>query len=383
MSQNTLYKFVIHDIFHKVPKKRLAQLGETKNRMIDHVMFTASKLSSKCDETKDIEPIIQTTVAENMKNAIHRNFGSGIMYYEDYYKEVLNQQLNPKKYIDNLLQKAKNIRNESQHCFKFGEKLTHNIIKSGFSASDGLDMFLNGPTYADCGSLVEAVYLKSVRDIIGKNKFDVLFGSRKSKLQIMPYVCFNPRSSIHRFINFVDPNLLDDVDISQLNLGDHICITGPSWFRHKHPASHWGCMHAVVTDFHDNMPLISGLGLDKPITIHETMQLMADISNSQPSDIDRELLNRSQTIERLMIEIKLESNHEKMQILLHEQENHSVEQIKKFGGFKILNKHACRLSSEIMYVLNQTEMTKGDYVMFSYFAKSVNLASNLFKSNPK
>lgn len=137
-------------------------------------------------------------MCKNMKLLENRAYGKGMMYVNDYFEEVIKDH--PDGYKGYYADQRYNHKNIKNPFFKTGNDFCQYIEHTGVCPSEALQCFLEGPTMVGCGSSIEAVYHKTILDILGKEKFDILFSQRHQKLKISRFVSFNEHSSLSPFL---------------------------------------------------------------------------------------------------------------------------------------------------------------------------------------
>lgn len=291
-------------------------------------------------EESEIRDFLKSSICQTMKEITARVPGSkkGIMYEETYFAEVYTGKGN---YFDFLVQK--NLKTDEFGCFKLGEDFRHFVTKKGFTASEAVQSFLEGPTPADCGTTVEVVYFKAMLDLLGKEKFNALFSTRPGKLQIRKWVCPDIRSSLYPFIEFVNPQITAETDPAQLELGDHICLGGVPWYTVKHPFGAMQSMHGIVIGFNEKKEaLIGGLGFDTPRTIKQIKQTLVASYNAPQTDAEEEMFKRCPLDPKKLIEYPhLLKDKALLKI-------YTIQEVSDLGGCKLYNYSTCRLSSFVL-----------------------------------
>ena len=143
-------------------------------------------------------------------------------------------------------------------------------LKPEVSASEALDAFFAGPSVAECAIVILALQYAEVRDQIGVEKFDELFGSTSQKTQLAARMCLstlgvgwgNPLGF------FVDAPEGSGRSVGGKNqrpgvLGEQVYFTGvPGYFR-KHPdgaAQGWNVIYCGRNDAGDQVYRGFGLG---------------------------------------------------------------------------------------------------------------------------
>ena len=162
--------------FPELPKEKVQIVRDSVILPLAKEILLQASAPDPVDKiSHEVKDVLKNSICRTMKEIMGRVRGSkkGIMYDDQYYKEVLGKS---DGYLNYILQKSKNTENEQHGCFRFGEDFCHFIAKRGIPASDAIQSFLEGPVAADCGTTVEAVYFKAIcRFTRGKEKFDALF----------------------------------------------------------------------------------------------------------------------------------------------------------------------------------------------------------------
>jgi hypothetical protein len=353
---NTLLIRHIEKMFPKIPKGNVEAIrSQVTYPIVKNVLQAASKSMLLKEEEIEVKADIQKSICLTMEKIRGRIPGSkkGVMYGDQYAEEVLGID-----YLDYLAKVTRN-KNAVQHPnFKSGTDVLHFITKTGVKASDAIDSFLEGPTAADCATLVEAVYFKAIQDVIGKEKFDGLFHTRKEKLQIRKWVCPDEKSSLYPFIEFVNPHLFNETCISQLEIGAHVCIAGVPGFSIKRPLNNLQNMHGLVVGYdEERKPLISGIEFNTPQTIDAIMQELVDAWNAPQSPLEIQFYEQYGT-DYYLSPKHLDKENSQSPLPKNLPENHfsrqySVGEVKKLGGCKLYNEHTCRLSTFVLSSLKR------------------------------
>lgn len=291
---------------------------------------------------KETQTQLQNSVIHSMEEIMRRVPGSqkGIMYYNRFFEEMKD------KMDGDIFYPIPERRNfvSSNPFFKLSTKNHFLFIgKTGPSAAECVQAFLKGPIFADCGTAVEAVYFQAILNLLGKQKFDSLFNSRQNKLMIGPYVSYASlpvNYSIDNFVELIDPRLQDPVNLSELKIGDHICIKGVDGYSIKHPLGNWANLHCVVLGFNKaREPLFKGLGIDSLMTISEITKELIDSYNEPQTDEDKN---------------KAKECHQKLDVKQHV----SFELGVSLGAGTALNFTACRISPYILSILRQASASE-------------------------
>ena len=168
------------------------------------------------------------------KPYIFRNHNG--IYYSNDYVEIYN-------YDDTDFEKLNGVVNDN-----FFEITFDCIFKSKIFIlpSDALNSFINGPTFADCGNIIQICVYKYIYDLVGKDIFNNLFGKITNQLLVTPFLFFqletkNNTDEYSKIKNPKDPSgnplffLFDPIlDFDNLKHGDIVHIQGVKQFSNKH-----------------------------------------------------------------------------------------------------------------------------------------------------
>ena len=346
-----------------------------------NIFNNAEKLHSNTE--RKVIAIARESICKNMHTIIKRQPDSkmGVMYEKNYFSEILAEK---NSYAEHELELQSKPKREYPY-FKTGQSICHFIAKTNMPASEALNSFFGGPTAADCGSTVEAVYLKAVLDVLGADKFNKLFSTRKQKLQIKPCASVIPSSpsSITNFMEFINPKIFQKVDEEQLQVRDHIFISGTPWYHLKHPRGVMGGMHGIVIDRDEQKkPLITGLEFDAHHSIEQVQQALVNCSNAPQTENDTALCQAyygSRHLSAKQIATFFEDKPKLQQLTYEDILNlYSLEEVKFLGGCKLENINASRLSSYVLAVLQQAPL-ESDLQHTLHIAKAVTLARRIFE----
>ncbi len=101
-----------------------------------------------------------------MKKITQRPIGakSGVMYEEEFYKLMMGKK---DGYLEHDFYARRGALKREYPCFTTGSSICHLVKKNNITGSEAIHSFFKGPTSADCGSTIEAVYYKAI--LIPKN----------------------------------------------------------------------------------------------------------------------------------------------------------------------------------------------------------------------
>jgi hypothetical protein len=325
-----------------------------------------------------VQTTLQNSICRTMQEIMGRIPGSarGPMYGREYCTHVLGDN-NP-----DILHRSVSIRNANLPCFTLAENDSCQFItKDGISPSDALHSFLEGPVAADCGSTVEAVYLKAIYDLLGQKKFDILFTAPHEKFQIRKWVCPDLESSLYPFVDFADPHLYATTDPRQLRVGDHILALGVPWHIIKHPGNHMQNMHALVIGYNAQQePLIAGLGIQQPQTLTLAYEYLIQATNAPQSQEEAKFIQLFG--EDAYYSRRIEELNRTLQKPIHREnlfKQWSIGEVRTYGHFTLRNEHTCRLSIctlSILMVSSESDPLR----TISQYAKAFQLQSQIEKA---
>lgn len=363
-NQDRFFSYCTHylerSIRHKLPRK------ESKNNRMSfaYSVFADVRKGATIHYPehflhKDTLAKLQNSICHSMEAIRNRTLGSqkGLMYSGRFFEEVVNgNEENAQKHL--AFREHSGIKSPHPFFKLDGRSYYRYITKTGVSPSGSLRAFLEGPTLADCGTTVEAVYLQAMFNSLGKQKFDSLFASRRDKLKIGAFVSWDIESSLDCFTELVDPRVNNKTDLNKLQIGDHICLRGVPGYGIKHRLGNWANLHALVVGFNkEGNPLLSGLGLSEPATPTEITNFMIDAYNEPQSSETKELIQEigedvyyhPQRLQQLMGTHSF-SGLDKSYFF----KPLSYDNARSMGAGEALNYFSCRLSPYVMSVLRAT-----------------------------
>jgi hypothetical protein len=257
--------------------------------------YTNSKITIEKIECSSFGDIIINIMKFINRSYISRDH-NGIYYPEDYVKFY--------NYDD---------KNYSQLYGLTNINFFESIINSNFMSrlfilpSDALNAFIRGPTFADCASVIQICIYKYIYDLVGKDKFDSLFGmTEKPTNQLIItqhlfdpldttvntnaiYKSIHPKYPIGNPLYFLFDKIID-FDINKLEHGDIVHIKGVKQYSMKHlvgSAPGWNLICVKEKD----LTKFIGFGpnsFQKPLTYEEVKQLLIDEYNKDQSNNTKE-----------------------------------------------------------------------------------------------
>lgn len=145
-------------------------------------------------------------------------------------------------------------------------------LQDGANPSDSLDRLIDGPSIVDCGSAVEIVFFKALKDAILKERFDALFSKPDLKLRITHNGPINSESVLNLFTR----------QSAKYELGARCYFQGHANYTNKHGNGIGLGLHAILAQ--ENGPLYWGLGLKSLLSEAQVKQYLHDQYNLEPTE---------------------------------------------------------------------------------------------------
>lgn len=318
--------------------------------LLHRIMAMTSEMHVFEQEINKITQVFNNSVGQSMATVMNRKPGSakGIMYHSEYFKEVCPEG----SYADHVWKVVHDEKWDVHKCFDTHKNdFCHFITKRDVSPSLAIGSFFEGPTVADCGSTIEAIYIKAILDVLGEEHFNASF---RDELQIRKFVCPDLASALDPYLDFIDPRLLDETREDMLEIGDHVLVRGVPWYNIKHPLDHMQNMHGLVVGFNtEKEPLLGGLGFNSPLTPTQMKQALIDAYNQPQTKEDMEFINMAYGDAYLspkFFSIRLE-DHPQIKEASQIYREYTVPEIQALGGCKLINENSCRISPFVLAFL--------------------------------
>ncbi len=199
-----------------------------------------------------------------------------------------------------LSQKAENMPEEywtgyasPEYFIKTGRYTFH--LKEGKSASDAVNALIAGPSVLDCGNATQLAYYKGLLDVIGPEKFDVLFSLDISRLVITQRGITDPLSPIYLFSDYTSAarkRYNGREGRRPLKVGEECHFKGVTHYANKHPAgfaSGWNVIY--MGDNQDGEQLFIAHGFKSPMTENQIYTLLAESYNQEMTPEDIKLIS--------------------------------------------------------------------------------------------
>jgi hypothetical protein len=188
--------------------------------------------------------------------------------------------------------------------------------------SEAIESFIEGPTICDCGSAIEAIYFKVLRNEINEVNFNALFSKPDLRLRITHNGPLHSQSLINLFTR----------QCLQFQQGARAYFYGHSGYTVKHGNGIGLGLHSVMLD--KEKSLFWGLGLQGPKTSEEIKAYLLAQYNEDPQ-------------ENLLLSMK-----EKLE--LEDKESLQDFSLPKLGGVEYVDV----LSSEMIEFVNRTPLNE-------------------------
>lgn len=157
-------------------------------------------------------------------------------------------------------------------------------LKKGQSASEAIDAVFKGPTRLECLSMAKAVYIRSIKEAIGKEKFDRRYGEAGKN---------NQNLILGAMTSSVDPYLESElIPASEgLKKGDWVYFHNHWKYLTKHPGGAWQGENAIyMGKGPDGLDRFSGFGAHD-LTVDTMIDHMVSAYNSGRTSKDEETIN--------------------------------------------------------------------------------------------
>jgi hypothetical protein len=174
----------------------------------------------------------------------------------------------------------------------------------GVSAAAGIKAWLRGLTIADCNTTIQAIYLDTMRAVVGDTKFDQKFGSTESaqplpesqRLRISPSVA--PGSQQGSVVDFLEPT---DAAMQRefgrqgrrpnLKVGEWYSFINHPKYLLKHPGGDWQAENALYIGEEKGEQRWSGFGASN-LSEEAMLETLAQAYNEPRSILDNREIRR-------------------------------------------------------------------------------------------
>jgi len=215
----------------------------------------------------------------------------------------------------------------------------HYAIKGQVLPSEALDSLIKGLTFLDCGAIMDVGYYKAILEVIGKEKFDVIF-SRESETPL----CIGRKNLLNPINSLIVGK--EYKKISQLKKGEMAHIRSIEDYRIKHLNGEAAGFNVICIEEGKN-PKFIGFGLNPAgVTVEEiTEVLRKEYNKAEVNDSDQFTPE---------IATKLRKDHSKADVKKRRKlktETLTSEQFKKRGGGRIIPEGYQALDTEKIEML--------------------------------
>lgn len=206
------------------------------------------------------------------------DLNSGVHYAGEFY-------FNP-RYLDGLSRAAYWDTTQREPMTKRPEY----SVKPG----DALTAFFEGPTFADCGSVIYASLLRSLEQTLGTSKFNELFGRPLQKFVITPslYDSIEVDEKLANPLLFLFEKSVGNFKDEDVQTGDIVHIEGVSGYQQLHPDGYAGGWNVVCVGQDDSgKNLYLGFGSEEfpsPRTYDQVAMTLINAYYKDQNDKDEE-----------------------------------------------------------------------------------------------
>lgn len=170
-------------------------------------------------------------------------------------------------------------------------------LKPDKSAAEAIQSIFNDVTILDCGTAIVACVMKTILEVVGKNKFDAFFNSGM-KNGDLKFINPQPKDFESYSSLFCRPvretkygNSGEDGN-RPLQVGDICSFRGVYYYGNKHPAGVAGNWNVVCLGRNtEGEQIYAGFGFNGPLTEKEIIQLLIDEYNKDRTELDLETIN--------------------------------------------------------------------------------------------
>ena len=183
-------------------------------------------------------------------------------------------------------------------CFERTAEYTW-VLKDGVPPSKAIKALFRGPTVIDCGNAIHICYYKALLDVLGDEKFDILFGTfhRPYRLIITQCGVAQNDNPLYYMSDFSRPAMTGEkgsLGKRPLSIGEECHIAGVPFYAHKHPKGFGGGWNVFYIGNNDKgEQLFIGHGFERPMTEMEIIRKLVERYNWERSPQDDEFIKNS------------------------------------------------------------------------------------------
>lgn len=206
---------------------------------------------------------------------------SGVFYYNDYCR--LMKRFNVERHEVLRGENSYFSGKPPEEFFERGSNRTKPgnyrfALKAGKSASEGVDALRAGMTLTGSAEMCFISYFTALRDLLGKEKFDVLFAA-DSKTPLVIYAA-RPTSVIACLLSMLQPAQQRDPE-----KGDLVLFCNASSYPQKHLLGHARCL-CLLCDGDRGRKTYSGVGAQRSSSEEQVMKFLLKEYNESPLIVD-------------------------------------------------------------------------------------------------
>ena len=180
----------------------------------------------------------------------------------------------------------------------------------GSTPSEALSAFFSGPTFAECGNVLQACIYRAIEEMVGTQEFNRIFGAALTPF-LITQILYNkiysaiekPDYSLDFRSNAGNPLLFlfdvqdEDLTESEIQLGDILYIKGVDKYGKKHLSGDGTGWNVICVGKNaENENLYLGFGPDsfnQPLTYKQIKSLLTRFYNEQPSAYTKKQIEKT------------------------------------------------------------------------------------------
>ncbi len=159
------------------------------------------------------------------------------------------------------------------------------MLKDGKSPSEAVNTLIIGPSVLDCGNTTQLAYYKAILDVVGSEKFDVLFSDETFKLTITQNGITDSKSPISYFSDYTSASkkqLSGYIGKRPLKIGEECHFEVIKFYGNKHPTGFAGGWNVVYVGNNElDEQLFVAHGFESPMTEKEINKLLVELYNRE------------------------------------------------------------------------------------------------------
>jgi|GEM_PF-6792629 len=160
------------------------------------------------------------------------------------------------------------------------------MLLPGKRASEGLRVWLAGPTIAECGSTLVAIQLNALLQVVGDAKFDRMFGGADPGVRpTAQLLVITSQLNECMPAQLIKGTGMTDPQHPQFKVGAQYYFKNHPHYLRKHPDGALRGENALCVGFEGQQPLFSGFGVSR-VTIRGMCEMLLDAYNDERTEDD-------------------------------------------------------------------------------------------------